>query len=82
MKKMKCPCCGYYTIEEIFDICDVCDWQYDEVAHDKPDEYVGGANKMSLTEARTNYQKFGAKDIKFINNVRNPKKKEFPENNE
>ncbi len=69
MNKMKCPCCGYYTISEIFEICEVCDWQYDEVAHDRPNEYVGGANKMSLNKARENYLEFGAKDIKFGNST-------------
>ena len=32
----RCPCCGYLTIDDtdelITDICDVCFWQYDEVA--------------------------------------------------
>ncbi len=88
MKKIKCPCCGNYTInnelglEVITDICSVCHWQYDEVAHDRPDKYVGGANKMSLSEARKNYLDFGAKDRKFIDSVRNPYEEELPENNE
>lgn len=34
----RCPCCGYLTIDDtnevIDDICEVCFWQYDEVAQD------------------------------------------------
>lgn len=41
MKRMICPCCGYFTVESddeiIIDICDVCFWQYDFVAHNYPD---------------------------------------------
>ncbi len=53
--KVKCPCCGYCTIESddevIVDICDICLWQYDEVAHEKPSEAIG-ANKISLNDAK------------------------------
>lgn len=81
MKKIQCPCCGYYTIdgtdEVIVDICPVCYWQYDEVGHDHPDIAVGGPNKqISLNQARENYKKFGAsrKDIKLF--VREPLEEE------
>jgi hypothetical protein len=52
----KCKCCGADSLpetEEIatFEICDVCQWQDDPVQNDKPD-YPGGANQMSLNEAR------------------------------
>ncbi len=80
MKNLKCPCCENYTIIEIFDICDVCYWQYDKVAHNRGDEYVGGANKVSLTEARNNYKKFGASEKRFENDVRSPRSDELPEN--
>lgn len=36
----RCPWCGYLTIDDsnevITDICDVCFWQYDEVARNEP----------------------------------------------
>jgi hypothetical protein len=32
-------------------ICDVCDWEDDPIQSAEPD-YVGGANKMSLNQAR------------------------------
>lgn len=50
MEKMKCPCCGRTMVED-FDICTVCHWQSDPVQNDDPD-YCGGANEMSLNEAR------------------------------
>lgn len=61
-KKIKCPCCEYYTIdtedEIIVDICEICLWQYDEVAHKNPEKRIG-ANKISLNEAKNNYKRFG-----------------------
>ena len=50
---MKCPVCGQYDFEEDndFDVCEVCGWENDGVQLDDP-EYSGGANSMSLNEAR------------------------------
>ena len=82
---IQCPCCGYYTIdsddEVIVDICEVCFWQYDEVAHDKPDT-MKGANSVTLNQARENYKKFGACEQRFVNSVRKPLVEELPENNQ
>lgn len=68
-KRIKCPCCGYYTIDSedeiIVDICEVCLWQYDEVAHNNPEKSVG-ANKISLNEAKNNYKKYGVSKTKYI----------------
>ena len=44
-----CPVCGLNELSA-FEICD-CGWQNDPVQFDNPD-YPGGANKMSLNEAR------------------------------
>ena len=87
MKKYKCPCCGYYTFESdlgdgpLFDYCEVCSWQYDPVAHTKPNIEIG-ANHISLNEARVNYKIFGAIKEKYIGDSRSPFKEELPENNE
>ena len=82
---IQCPCCGNFTIdsdnEVIVDICEVCYWQYDEVAHDKPDA-MKGANKVTLNEARENFKKFGACEQRFLKYVRKPLESELPENNE
>jgi rubredoxin len=86
MKRIKCPCCGFFTIENdddiIFDFCDVCGWQYDVAAHNKPDISIG-ANKISLNEARKNYKLFGASKERLVgtDQIRKPLPEELPENN-
>ena len=51
-----CPVCGKYEFEYAgnFDICPVCGWEDDLVQLDEPDE-EGGANNMSLNQARRAY---------------------------
>lgn len=48
--KVLCPVCGKTYVEE-YDICDICNWENDPVQFYKPD-LPGGANKMSLNQAR------------------------------
>lgn len=76
-----CPCCGYLTIDDskevITDICDVCFWQYDEVANEEPNRIIG-ANKVSLNTARANFRSFGAIEECFITLVRTPYDDEIP----
>ena len=52
-----CKCCGNNTLdmESKFDICSVCGWQRDCVQEDNPN-YEGGANKMSLNQAKQAYR--------------------------
>jgi len=52
--KIPCPCCGKTRVDE-FDICDECFWENDPVQFDDPD-FAGGANEMSLNEARKAYR--------------------------
>ena len=63
MKKHRCPCCGYYAFEHepdgTYDICPVCFWEDDPVSLSDPG-YKGGANGVSLIEARENYLKYRA----------------------
>nr|WP_175560490.1 CPCC family cysteine-rich protein [Janthinobacterium lividum] len=51
---LPCPCCGAKTISEPgqYEICEVCNWEDDPVQCAEPD-YAGGANHVSLNEART-----------------------------
>ncbi len=57
-----CPCCSNLTMSEgnpgSFEICPVCFWEDDGVQNDDP-TYAGGANVVSLNEARHNYQTIG-----------------------
>lgn len=83
-KRLVCPCCGYFTVESddevIVDICEVCFWQYDVVAHELPDRNIG-ANHISLNQARENYRLFGVCKPQFKHLVRTPQEEELPENN-
>ena len=82
---IKCPCCENYTHDNdlyLFEICEVCGWQYDG-AHQKDPNATGGANAISLNKARDNYKKFGASKERLVgtNRVRLPLVEELPENN-
>lgn len=72
--KYHCPCCGYFTLEDPpgnFDICDVCLWEDDNLQRDDLDCW-GGANEISLNEARRNFLEFGASDRKYLSSARAP----------
>lgn len=58
MSKHLCPVCGKYEFDEYgsYDVCDVCGWEDDPVQMDDP-EYEGGANELSLKQARIQYRK-------------------------
>lgn len=63
-----CPCCGYKTLEDgssgSFEICSVCCWENDNIQVDDSD-YEGGANEVSLNQARRNFARFEASDKNF-----------------
>ena len=72
--KYKCPCCGYYTLEEkpgSYEICPVCFWEEDPTAEQQPNIAFGG-NNVSLNEARRNFQIMGACDDDGTKHVRKP----------
>lgn len=48
-----CPVCGKSQVEE-YEICPVCFWENDPVQLWKP-QLAGGANQMSLEQARAAY---------------------------
>ena len=56
--KFACPCCGRKRIEKLgdYEICDVCGWEDDPTQAKDPD-FAGGANEMSLKEARAAWRK-------------------------
>ena len=78
MKKHKCPCCGYYTLDmrAEYDICPVCFWE-DDPDQRKDETNDGGANKVSLIAARKNYQRFGACEAAMLQYGRKPNLKEM-----
>jgi hypothetical protein len=61
--KIPCPCCGKRAVEE-YEICSECGWEHDDVQVDDPD-YRGGANRLSLNEAKANYEATGWSDPEF-----------------
>ena len=76
-----CPCCGYLTLGEkppgTYLMCEVCFWEDDEVQYRDPC-YEGGANEVSLKEARLNFSTFGASEKRFLKFVRPPLEDEKP----
>ena len=56
--KVKCPMCGKYTFEEVddYDVCQVCGWENEDFQYRTPD-FAGGANDMSLNQAREAYKR-------------------------
>lgn len=57
LQKYVCPCCGALSLddENAWEICEICDWEDDPLQHKKPD-LRGGANVMSLNEAKKNFK--------------------------
>jgi len=79
--RLPCPCCYHLTLLERggFEICPICYWEDD--GQDEPDAAVvrGGPNgTLSLSQARANYQAFGASDIRARQHVRRPHAHELP----
>ena len=80
-KRYPCPCCNFLTLSEegpgTFDICAVCRWEDDNVQFDDPN-YPGGANRVSLNEARANFRALGASEPRYVAEVRKPREEEIP----
>ncbi|WP_296283333.1 CPCC family cysteine-rich protein [uncultured Acinetobacter sp.] len=71
-----CACCNQLTRDEPqsngdYIICHVCFWEDDPIQNTDA-YYCGGANVVSLNEAKENYRKFGASEERFIKYVRKP----------
>lgn len=70
-----CLCCRFKTLTEqppgTFEICPVCFWE-DDAAQAANPSLAGGANKMSLSEARANFLSFGASSKDALRSVRKP----------
>ena len=86
VKLRKCPCCGNYTLwDKCFGICNVCFWECGDIEND-PTRYhpdvPDGANDVSLTQARRNYQTFGAMSQRLRPFVALPEEYERTESDE
>ncbi|MER5204534.1 CPCC family cysteine-rich protein [Streptomyces sp. NPDC002825] len=69
-----CPCCGHRVLgamPDSYEICPVCHWEDDGVQFHWP-TMAGGANKVSVIEARRNYQEFITCDRRGLRHVRPP----------
>lgn len=77
-----CPCCHFLTLSEpppgSYELCPVCYWEDDAVQAYNPD-LPGGANMMSLGEARKNFLMHGAVSPEFVSQVRKPLPNECPQ---
>jgi hypothetical protein len=80
-RRFACPCCGYLTLDEppagTYNICEVCCWEDDGVQFRDPD-YQGGANGVSLNQARENFRKHGVSEPRFRARARRPLPAEHP----
>jgi hypothetical protein len=70
-----CPCCGYPTLSEkppgTFAVCPVCFWEDDDAQFRDP-AFAGGANSVSLNDARRNFAAYGASAEDLRTKVRAP----------
>ncbi|MFO0390208.1 MAG: CPCC family cysteine-rich protein [Alphaproteobacteria bacterium] len=80
-KGFPCPCCKYLTRSWLehgtFEICPICLWE-DDYAQSKQPDLSGGANVVSLNQARLNFEQFGVSEEKYIGQNRMPNKDEHP----
>ncbi len=80
-KGYPCPCCGFITRGEeapgTFEICSICYWEDDYSQYYRPDS-VGGANNVSLNQARKNFKEFGAISKEELKFIRQPLEDEIP----
>lgn len=79
--KLPCPCCRCITLELDVPLgerrCEVCYWIQDPT-QTSDRTYRGGANEVSMLEARENFARFGASEEEFKDKVRPPRPGEVP----
>ncbi|HNO77853.1 MAG TPA: CPCC family cysteine-rich protein [Phycisphaerae bacterium] len=79
--RFACPCCRLLTLSEqppgTFAICAVCCWEDDPVQFENV-SLRGGANRVSLCEARQNFQRIGASSEECLGFVRPADESEMP----
>ena len=79
--KFACPCCRLLTLSEqppgTFAICPVCYWEDDPVQFEDLN-FKGGANRVSLCQAKENFRRIGASSRKCLGLVRPAYESELP----
>lgn len=81
IRKFPCKCCGCLTLltgPGNYDVCPVCFWE-DDPTQNEHEDFSGGANRVSLSQAKANYEEFGACEGRFMDKVRAPYIDEIPE---
>lgn len=70
-----CPCCGYDSLDPSsrlqYSICEIGFWEDDPVQFEDPD-FVSGANRVSLNQARENFARLGSCEEDMVRNCRKP----------
>jgi hypothetical protein len=78
--KYYCKCCGYSTLIEYpngtYEICEICFWEDDIYQSENPNAKIG-PNRVSLIQARKNFEEFGACEIEMKINVKKPSENEI-----
>lgn len=75
--KIKCPVCGYLTVEGNWDICPVCFWEMGDITDENEKSFAN--HELTLAQARENYCLFGACCERLIKSCRPPYADEMPE---
>lgn len=78
--RFPCPCCRFLTLTSFsfYEICQVCGWEDTGQGDSDADDYSGGPNRLSLSEARRNFLEFGAAESRKRDRVRPPMPGEVP----
>jgi hypothetical protein len=80
-RRYPCPCCGYLTLTDpptgTYAICPVCWWEDDNAGFVDLD-FTGGANGVSLRQARENFRRYRASDERGVEWARPPRPEEIP----
>ena len=59
-KTLTCPCCGYITTREEYEICEICFWEQD--FYQTTNILGTGANAVNLFDAQRNFERTGSCD--------------------
>ena len=59
LTRYTCPCCGYKTISDDLEACEICGWYYDWRGQNKNPDEGGGPNPVTLRQAQQNFKRLG-----------------------